>query len=73
MADTAEKQAKKQAKKRAIKYLHEAMELRPNATEAQLRRELRKRLHADGYRLGWGVIIKIILSLLPLFFQKPKP
>ena len=41
--------AKRPTKKHAIKYLHEAMELKPNASPKQLRQEIRKRLKQDGY------------------------
>ena len=63
----------KPTKRHAIKYLHEAMELRPNSTPAELRREVRRRLKADGYGWGWILIVlKILMAILPLLFQRPK-
>ena len=65
--------AKRPTKKHAIKYLHEAMELKPNASPKQLRQESRKRLKQDGYGLGWiWVVLKILAAIAPLLFQSPK-
>ena len=58
----------------AIRYLHEAMKYKPDASPREIRRQLRRRLKADGF--GWiqwvGVIVKILAALLPLLFQRPK-
>ena len=58
----------------AIRYLHEAMKYKPDASPREIRRELRRRLKAAGF--GWiqwvGVIVKILAALLPLLFQRPK-
>ena len=65
--------AKRPTKKHAIKYLHEAMELKPHASPKQLRQEIRKRLKQDGYGWGWIlVVIKILAAIAPLLFQRPK-
>ncbi len=66
-------EAKKDLEHRAIKYIYEAMERRPNSTEREMRREVRRRLKQDGYGVGWFfVIIKILMAILPLLFQRPK-
>ena len=65
--------AKRPTKKHAIKYLHEAMELKPNASPRQLRQEIRKRLKEDGYGWGWIlVVIKNLMAIAPIPFQRPK-
>ena len=58
----------------AIRYLHDAMRYQPDATPREIRQELRRRLKADGF--GWlqwvAVIVKILATILPLLFSRPK-
>ena len=64
----------KPTEEHAIRYLHDAMRYKPDATPREIRRELRRRLKADGF--GWlqwlSVIIKILATILPLLFSRPK-
>ena len=57
----------------AIRYLHDAMRYKPDATPKELRREVRRLMKQDGHGMGWiFLVLKIVFSLLPLFFQRPK-
>ena len=66
--------AKRPSGEHAIRYLHDAMRYKPDASPREIRRELRRRLKADGF--GWlqwvAAIIKILLTIAPLLFQRPK-
>tara|TARA_B100001123_G_scaffold202562_1_gene229759 strand:+ start:60 stop:263 length:204 start_codon:yes stop_codon:yes gene_type:complete len=65
--------AKRKARAAAISYLTQAARDMPDATPAQLRREIRRRLKRDGFGLSWIVVIlKILAALAPLLFQRPK-
>ena len=60
-------------KKKPTEYLAEALRYKPDATGRELRLEVRRLLKRDGYGAGWiMVIIKILVALAPLLFQRPK-
>ena len=57
----------------AIRYLHEAMRYKPDASPKELRREVRRLMKQDGHGKRWiWLVVKILFSLVPLFFQRPK-
>tara|TARA_R100001143_G_scaffold62589_2_gene66245 strand:- start:1373 stop:1576 length:204 start_codon:yes stop_codon:yes gene_type:complete len=65
--------AKRKARAAAISYLTQVARDMPDATPAQLRREIRRRLKRDGFGLSWIVVIlKILAAIAPLLFQRPK-
>jgi hypothetical protein len=57
----------------ALRYVYEAMKYKPGASHREIRREVRRKLKAEGYGAGWiWVVIRIIAALLPLLVQRPK-
>ena len=65
--------AKRKARAAAISYLTQVARDMPDATPAQLRREIRRRLKRDGFGLSWIVVIlKILAAIAPLLFTAPK-
>lgn len=60
-------------KKKPTEYLAEALRYKPDATGEELRLEVRRLLKRDGYKGGWIlVVIKILMAIAPLLFQRPK-